>query len=69
VNADGTENEDYCSYCFKDGVFTSELNMGEMIDFCVPYLVSDDSGLSAEQAREILKKQLPLLKRWQNQVV
>ena len=25
TNADGSKNEDYCIYCFKDGEFTSDM--------------------------------------------
>ncbi|WP_290388802.1 zinc ribbon domain-containing protein, partial [uncultured Duncaniella sp.] len=27
TNADGTPNEDYCIYCYKDGKFTQDLTM------------------------------------------
>ena len=26
TNADGSKNEDYCIYCFKDGEFTSDMD-------------------------------------------
>ena len=29
TNADGSKNEDYCIYCFKDGEFTSDMSMEE----------------------------------------
>ena len=35
TNADGTKNEDYCIYCFKDGEFTSDMTMDEMMKFCI----------------------------------
>ncbi|MEE1156118.1 MAG: zinc ribbon domain-containing protein, partial [Methanobrevibacter sp.] len=31
TNADGSKNEDYCIYCFKDGEFTSDMSMDEMM--------------------------------------
>ena len=31
TNADGTPNEDYCIYCYKDGKFTQDLTMEQMI--------------------------------------
>ena len=34
TNADGSENDEYCMYCFKDGEFTSDMTMEDMIDFC-----------------------------------
>ena len=34
TNADGTKNEEYCSYCYKDGAFTDDLTMEEMVESC-----------------------------------
>ena len=31
TNADGTKNEDYCMYCYKDGKFLQDCSMEEMI--------------------------------------
>ena len=39
TNADGSKNEDYCMYCFKDGEFTSDMTMEEMIAFCSEKMV------------------------------
>ena len=39
TNADGTKNEDYCIYCFKDGEFTSDMSMDEMMNFCIEKMV------------------------------
>jgi hypothetical protein len=27
TNADGTSNDEYCCYCFKDGKFTQDISM------------------------------------------
>ncbi|MBR6920026.1 MAG: zinc ribbon domain-containing protein, partial [Bacteroidales bacterium] len=32
TNADGSKNGDYCSYCYKDGAFTNDCTMDEMIE-------------------------------------
>ena len=34
TNADGSKNEDYCIYCYKDGKFLQECTMDEMIEHC-----------------------------------
>ena len=34
INADGSKNEDYCIYCYKDGKFLQECTMDEMIEHC-----------------------------------
>lgn len=31
-NADGSVNTEYCAYCYKDGVFTSDVSMEGMIE-------------------------------------
>ena len=32
TNADGSKNEDYCMYCYKDGKFLQDCTMDEMIE-------------------------------------
>lgn len=64
TNADGSKNEDYCSYCYQSGKFTSEMSMDEMIEFCVPYVLQDAPGMSADAARSMLRETYPQLKRW-----
>lgn len=34
TEADGTANEDYCIYCYKEGMFTQDMTMEQMIDHC-----------------------------------
>jgi radical SAM superfamily enzyme len=59
---DGSVNKDYCIYCYKDGAFTSNSTMEEMIEICVPHMVNE--GMGEEQSRKILNEMLPTLKRW-----
>ena len=35
TNADGSKNEDYCMYCYKDGKFLQDCTMEEMIEHSV----------------------------------
>lgn len=69
TNADGSANHEYCSYCFKDGAFTSDETMDEMIEHNLDYLAefNKDSGrqLTKDEAREEMRKFFPHLKRWQ----
>lgn len=63
TNADGSQNEKYCKYCFSEGAFGKpNETMAEMIDTCVPFMVED--GMSAEAARALLEETLPMLERW-----
>ena len=66
TNADGTANKEYCKYCYADGEFTTpDITMDSMIAICVPHMVAQ--GMKAEDARDLLEKTLPHLKRWQSQ--
>lgn len=63
TNQDGSPNDEYCKYCFKDGTFGNpDETLEEMINSCVPFMVEE--GMSAEDARTYLEKVLPTLKRW-----
>ena len=44
TNADGSISEDYCGYCYKDGVFLQDFNMSQMIEFCVQFYRPDKQG-------------------------
>ncbi|MCL2371575.1 zinc ribbon domain-containing protein [Candidatus Saccharibacteria bacterium] len=62
TNENGTPNEEYCIYCFKDGVFTSNMTLDEMIADSVNY--AEMADLSKEEMLEHARKTLPTLKRW-----
>lgn len=64
TNQDKTKSEDYCTYCYMDGKFTSEMTMDEMIEVCVPPYVAANPGMSEEEARKMMKEFFPKLKRW-----
>lgn len=60
TDREGSLIEDYCLYCYKDGQFTSDVTMEEMIDLCVKYL----DNASRKEAEYGMKIQFPKLKRW-----
>ena len=64
TNADGGKNADYCEYCFKNGAFTTDSTMEEMIEICVPHVVSAIAGMSDDNARKMMREFFPSLKRW-----
>ena len=66
ANADGSQNEEYCKYCFENGSFRKDETLEEMISSCIPFMVKE--GMTAEQAKDILESTLPHLKRWQKKV-
>lgn len=66
TNSDGTKNDDYCKYCYMDGQFTANISMEEMIEFCVPHMVSANPDMTEKEAREMMKDFFPTLKRWKD---
>ena len=64
TKADGSTCEDYCKYCFENGKFTANCTMDEMIEICVPHMVSAHSGMAGDDARKMMREFFPTLKRW-----
>ena len=70
TNADRTPHDDYCVYCFKDGVFTNNFTMEEMVENNLKYLEEynreNGTQYDEESARKDLTEFLHMLKRWRN---
>ena len=68
TNADGSKNEEYCMYCHKDGAFTGDFTMEEMVQFCAQFVdefnKNTGKNLNKEEYKEVLRKFYPTLKRW-----
>lgn len=68
TNADGSPNYDYCMYCYKDGAFTADSTMEEMIEFCAQFVDQYNEGsgqhLTCEEYKELMHQFFPHLKRW-----
>lgn len=68
TNHDGSKNEEYCCYCYKDGAFTMDCTMDQMIDHCVQFVdeFNKDADLhyTKEEAVANMKLFFPTLKRW-----
>lgn len=62
---DGGKNVEYCAYCYKDGAFTAELTMDEMISFCAEHVDEWDMKMTKEEAIAFMRENFPKLKRWQ----
>ena len=69
TNADGSQNEEYCIYCYKDGAFTGDFTMEEMVEFCAQFVEeynkNTGQNLSREEYKGVLRQYYPHLKRWQ----
>lgn len=64
TEADGSQSTDYCAYCYQAGQFTAPCTMEEMIEFCVPHMVQSNAGMDEAQARAMMQRVFPALKRW-----
>jgi hypothetical protein len=63
TNADGSQNYDYCTYCFQKGNFTWPVkNVEEMIEKLV--VMHDQMGMTEAESRKMATENLPKLKRW-----
>lgn len=70
TNADGSRNEDYCVYCYEGGRFLQDVTMEQMINHCARFTdeINRQSGqnMTREQAKEMMRRFFPQLKRWQS---
>lgn len=64
TNSDGSASGDYCKYCFSNGGFIKDQTLEEAIESCIPFLIQDGECETEEQARTLLQKTFPNLKRW-----
>ena len=68
TNEDGSQNSDYCCYCYKDGKFLQDCTMDEMIAHCVNYLAEFNGAcgtkFTEEEAIQQMQQYFPRLKRW-----
>ena len=62
TNADGTENPNYCKWCYDEGEFAS-VTMDDVIEKSAPYLM-EATGVSLDEAVSFMGALLPNLKRW-----
>ena len=64
TNRDGSRNNDYCIYCYKDGEFIDKVSMEEYIEMCSQY--GEQAGMTNEEMKKHCEKLFPTLKRWNN---
>ena len=68
TKAEGSKSDDYCIYCFKDGKFTKDCTMEEMIEFCSQFVDEVNKKMSKpmtkDEYKEMMRQHFPMLKRW-----
>ena len=60
-NHDGSFNEDYCKWCYADGIYMYS-DMDDLIDVCVKNMANEQH--SEKEVREYLLRTLPKLDYW-----
>lgn len=58
---DGTLNEEYCKWCYADGIYTYS-DMDDLIEVCVRNMAN--KNFTEEQVRAYMKEMLPKLDYW-----
>ena len=61
--ADGTETQDFCKWCYDQGAYVEDASMDEMIEDCAPRM-AEAMGWSLDESASLLGAVLPTLKRW-----
>lgn len=64
TNADGSVNEEYCSYCYQKGEFLQDVTLEQMIEECVAPVKQCHPEMTEQQIRKDMEAFLPTLKRW-----
>lgn len=63
TNTDGSQNEEYCKYCFQDGDFKDQgISLKQKIEKNI--LIAVQMGMKEDEARDMANEILPTLKRW-----
>ncbi|HLC84543.1 MAG TPA: zinc ribbon domain-containing protein [Candidatus Nanoarchaeia archaeon] len=64
-NADGSQMQDYCKFCFKKGAFLEPtVTLQVMIVNSVTYMTKT-LNIPRDKAMEMARAVIPTLKRWQ----
>ena len=61
--ADGSETEDFCRWCYDGGSYTYETTMEDMIEDCAPRM-AEAMGWTVDESASLLGAVLPTLRRW-----
>ena len=68
TNSGHSYSDEYCYYCLKDGDYTVDIPMSEMVDIWVKYTDKynwySNTNYTPQELRTLLNKRLPTLKRW-----
>lgn len=63
TNADGTKNQNYCSYCYQSGDFTWKGNVKEFQEFCRKKMIESGHNRFISW---LFTRGMGRLQRWKN---
>ena len=64
TNKDGSKSDEYCSYCYQNGEFTSDVTMEQMVEICIPPTIEAGVNKDEQTAKKSMIEFFPMLKRW-----
>lgn len=64
TDADGGLNPDYCFDCYRNGMFTFDITMDEILFFSTPQTIFLPHNASAVTGADEMKELFASLKRW-----
>ncbi len=62
TNKDGSQNKEYCKYCYDEGEFKDKVTMEEYIEMCSKF--GEQAGMTNEEMKKHCTELFPTLKRW-----
>lgn len=66
TNASGSENSEYCKFCFQKGAYTdADMTLDQMIQQSVDNMVREQN-MNEVIAVQLARDVIPNLKRWKN---
>jgi len=64
MNLDGTENIEYCKFCYTNGEYTNpDQTMDEMIESSIKFM-TENLKMDAEESKKMSHNIIPSLRRW-----
>nr|WP_255489437.1 zinc ribbon domain-containing protein [Dysgonomonas sp. 216] len=73
TNSNHSLSDEYCYYCLKDGDYTVDIPMSEMVDIWVKYTDKynwySNTNYTPQELRTLQNKRLPTLKRWRQKAI
>lgn len=64
TEANGSLSEDYCKFCYEDGIFVDDCTMEQMMKVCIDLNLAYNEFFDPDDARKMVEGFFPSLKRW-----